>query len=865
MVATAETPRHALVIVESPAKAKTIQQYLGENYRVLASYGHVRDLPGSAKDMPTEYRQEEWADLGVNTSDGFQPVYVVHPEKQRHVAELRKAAASADVVYLATDGDREGEAIAWHLVEVLQPKVPFRRLVFHEITRPAIEAALLNARDIDQALVDAQETRRIIDRLMGFEVSDVVRRKINNGLSAGRVQSVAVRMLVERERERMAFRSGRWWDLKAVFGSGDASVPQFEASLVSLGGKRLAGGSDFDSATGLIATTDVHLLDEEAARLLQGRLMTEQFVVSNRSDEPSKKSPQAPFSTSTLQKQALHKLSWDVQRTMKVAQRLYEGGYITYMRTDSTNLAAIAIEAIRLKIAERYGAENVPAQPRIYRTKTVNAQEAHEAIRPAGAEMPTPESLRGVLDEDGLKLYELIWQRAVASQMADARVLKTKLTLTCSTGTPSEAVFVARGRVTEFPGYMLAYVDDSEVADTAGGSSADGVMDDRKLPALSIGAMPDCKEIEARSHETQPPRRYTEASLIEALEKRGIGRPSTYASIIEKIKTREYCLKRDRAFVPTWEAFAVTQLLERGLPHLVDYDFTARLEEQLDAISNGQADRLRVLRGFYDGEGDKGLSQLVKKVMEGTDRITATTIRLPNGIDVHVGKHGPYVRIDGKAHSVPGSDVLYPADLDETLLARLKAGDAPIGVCPSSGLPIYKKNGRRGPYVARGTRDEAGYKTGPLLPGVVFEELTCDVALRLLEIPLGLGTHPETGLEVVLKTGPHGPYVVCGTETRSVANDITALDTTLEQAVALLAQPKQFRGRRGMPTVLKVLGVSPITGKPIELAEGQRGPFVRDGKTNANLEKEDDRETITLQRALELIANRKPSKRARRT
>jgi DNA topoisomerase-1 len=860
MPATTEAPRQALVIVESPAKAKTIQKYLGDGYHVLASYGHIRDLPGSAKEMPAEYRQEAWADLGVNTSDGFEPIYVVHPDKQRQVAELQKALVRADSVYLATDGDREGEAIAWHLLEVLKPMVPVHRLVFHEITRSAIEAGLQNVRAIDMALVDAQETRRIVDRLMGYGVTGVVREKISYALSAGRVQSIAVRMLVDRERERMAFRSGRWWDLRARFRSDDAAVRLFDATLVSLGGKRVAGGGDFDATTGRLTNADVHLLDEAAALTLQERLAAEHFIVADRTDEPSSKGPRAPFTTSTLQKEASHKLSWDAQRTMKVAQRLYEHGHITYMRTDSTNLAVDAIEAIRTKIAERYGRDHVPPQPRVYRTKTANAQEAHEAIRPAGTAMPTPDSLRGVIDEDGLKLYELIWQRTVASQMADARILKTTVTLKSSGGTPNEAVFVARGRVTEFPGYLLAYVDDSEATDHSEANDAD----DDRLPAMSVRDAPTCEEIEARPHDTQPPRRYTEASLIEALETRGIGRPSTYATTIEKIQEREYCLKPEKAFIPTWAAFAVTQLLEHGLPHLVDYDFTARLEEQLDAISNRQADRLHVLRSFYEGDEGQGLSKLIEDLMGGMDRVQATTVRLPSGIEVHLGKHGPYVRIDGRAYSLPDVNVLAPADLDEAFLVRLKSGDEPLGICPATKLPVFKKNGRTGPYVARGTRDDEAYKTASLLQGMVFEELMLETALRLLELPRVLGTHPESGEEVVLRNGPHGPYVSCGGETRSASKDIAALDTSLEQALALLAEPKASKRQRAQKTVLRVLGESPVTGKDVELCDGKYGPYVTDGKTNATLQKGADIEAITFEQALSLIAAKTATKPRRR-
>jgi DNA topoisomerase-1 len=860
MPATTKAPRHALVIVESPAKANTIQKYLGDGYHVLASYGHIRDLPGSAKEMPAEYRQESWADLGVNTSNGFQPIYVVNPDKQRQVAELQKALAGADSVFLATDGDREGEAIAWHLLEVLKPTVPVHRLVFHEITRSAIEAGLQNVRAIDMALVDAQETRRIVDRLMGYRVTDVVHKKIDYALSAGRVQSIAVRMLVDRERERMAFRSGRWWDLRARFQSDDAAVPLFDATLVSLGGKRVAGGGDFDTATGRLTNADVHLLDESAALTLRALLATERFTVSDRADEPSSKAPRAPFTTSTLQKEASHKLSWDAHRTMKVAQRLYENGHITYMRTDSTNLATDAVEAIRAKIAERYGRDHVPPQPRVYGTKTANAQEAHEAIRPAGTEMPTPDSLRGVLDGDGLKLYELIWQRTVASQMTDARILKTKLTLKSSSGTPNEAVFVARGRVTEFPGYLLAYADDFEATDPSEGNDAD----DERLPALPVGATPTCTEIETRPHDTQPPRRYTEASLIEALETRGIGRPSTYAATMEKIQEREYCLRPEKAFIPTWAAFAVTQLLEHGLPHLVDYDFTARLEEQLDAISNGQADRLEVLRSFYEGKEGQGLSQLIDQLMGGMDRIQATTVRLPSGIEVHLGKHGPYVRIDEKAYSLPDANVLAPADLDEAFLERLKSGDEPLGTCPATGLAVFKKNGRNGPYVARGARDESKYKTASLLQGMVFEELTLETALRLLELPRALGTHPESSEEVVLRNGPHGPYVSCGGETRSASKDITALDTSLEQALALLAEPKVSKRQRPQKTVLRSLGESPVTGKPVELLDGQFGAYASDGKTNATLPKGTNLDAITFEQALSLIKDKTAAKPRRR-
>jgi DNA topoisomerase-1 len=859
MTKSAAAPRRPLVIVESPAKAKTIGKILGDEFIVEASYGHVRDLPESADDVPEDLRNEEWARLGVDVANGFKPLYVVSPEKRKRVAALKKALAEAKALYLATDGDREGEAISWHLVELLQPTVPVHRLVFHEITRKAIEVGMKNARAIDAALVEAQETRRIVDRLVGFEVSPLLWRKIAPGLSAGRVQSVALRLLVERERERMAFRSARWWDLTGVFDPLGVKESGFTATLTSVGGIRLARGGDFDPTTGRLEKRDQLLLDGDAAANFCDRLGRETFTVSSREDEPYKASPKPPFTTSSLQQEAGRKLSgFTAKRTMQAAQRLYEAGYITYMRTDSTHLADEAVAGIRQAVERMYGAEYVPVSPRHYQTKVANAQEAHEAIRPAGTDMPSPESLRSELGDDEFHLYELIWKRTVASQMADARGHCTtmKLASTCTTG--PVAVFHVAGRTVDFAGFTRAYVEGSD--DPEGDLAAKDTI----VPALAVGARIHCHGLEAHSHDTQPRARYTEASLTKKLEQLGIGRPSTYASTIDTLLDREYCRKRGTALVPTWTGFAITQLMADGMPHLVDYEFTAQLEEQLDAISHGKQDRLEFLTRFYGRDGRQGLVAIIDYVDKLIDPRAACSVTLPSGVVVRIGKHGPFVVRDGKNLPLPPEDRLAPDELTEAFLTTLAAGDQPLGLCPKTGKPVYKRTGRFGAYLQLGQNDDADKKTCPLLKNMTLDDVDLVMALRLLELPRTLGDHPETGGPVVSLTGKHGPYIRCGEETRSLPAGLSPLDVTLPQALELLAQPRQSGKRsRGKAATLRTLGNSPATGKPIEIKDGSYGPYATDGKTNATIPKDVSPDAVTLEQALELIANRQKKRRRR--
>jgi DNA topoisomerase-1 len=855
MVAAAE---HALVIVESPAKAKTIQKILGNRFRVVACFGHIRDLARKKSDLPSRLRAEPWAELAVDVSDNYKPYYVIPTDKKKKVRELKDDLSNADVLYLATDGDREGEAIAWHLMQVLKPSVPVHRLVFHEITRKAIETGMQNTRDLDMALVNAQETRRILDRLLGYSISPILWTKIASGRSAGRVQSVAVRMLVERERERMAFCSAKWWDLKAGFTDSLTPEVSFEAELFSVDGKRLAKGRDFDPKTGEVVKPNLLHLDEQAARLLHNHLQAAAFTVTNREDKPYTSKPKPPFTTSTLQQEASRKLSWSSKKTMGVAQQLYQNGHITYMRTDSTNLSDEAVAGIRMLVERRYGRENLSPQIRTYRTKAANAQEAHEAIRPTNVTTPLSEAVPPSIDDDERRLFELIWKRTIACQMADARGQNSVVTLTGKSPTDSAAVFIASGRMIEFPGYRLAYVEGTDDVETGTGETA--------LPPLTVGDTPDCTGLDVRLHTTQPKDRYTESSLIKVLEERGIGRPSTYAASIEKILDRKYCVAKGRTLIPTWTGFAVTQLMEDGLPEYVDYDFTARLEEQLDQISQGHEDRVTVLRDFYEGKSGRGLTTLLNDLSENLQLSDARTIRLPNGIEVSISKHGAYIKAAERNLNLPDELTLPPADLDKDKLGQLLEqqgeGLRPIGVCPTTGLSIFKKTGHYGPYVERGERGEDGHKTTSLLPAMTFESVTLEEALQLLDFPKPLGAHPATGAEIVLKIGRFGPYVACGSDSRSIPKDVNPLEMTAEAAIALLDAPKA-QGRRGGKTVIRELGNSPTTKKPIQIIEGKYGPYVTDGKKNASLPKGADPSAVGLRDAITLITN-KPSRKRQR-
>jgi DNA topoisomerase-1 len=856
----------SLVIVESPAKARTISKYLGRDFTVEASIGHIRDLPEGAKEVPAEFKGQPWARLGVNVDDNFTPIYIVPPEKKSQVTKLKQLLKQAGQLYLATDEDREGEAISWHLCEVLKPKVPVRRLVFHEITKEAIEEALEHPRSIDEGLVRAQETRRILDRLYGYEVSPLLWKKVKPKLSAGRVQSVAVRMIVEREKQRMAFRSATWWDLIGRFATDQGK--EFEANLVSVGGRRVPTGKDFDSATGRIKDGDLLFMDEGAARELAGHLTNGQFRVTAVEERPYTRKPADPFTTSTLQQEANRKLGFGARRTMDIAQNLYENGHITYMRTDSTNLAQVAIDAARDLVRAEYGGEYLPAEPRVYRSKVKNAQEAHEAIRPAGHPFELPAALKGELNYDQFRLFELIWKRTIASQMVDSRGKIMTVTLE-SDG----AVFQVSGRSIEFPGFLRAYVEGSDDPE------AELADQERLLPPVVQGDAVTCRELMPKDHTTQPPARFSEASLTAALEERGIGRPSTYASIIETILARQYVFKKGNALVPTWTAFSVARLLEEHLPELVDYQFTAQMEDLLDSISRQEEEPTKYLRSFYFGNGQPGLKkQLESKLSEIDARDLA---RFPLGqptsgehrdeVFVRVGKYGPFLEQGERKASIP--DDLPPDELTLAkaveMLEQASRGLEPLGICPDTQRPVYLKQGRFGPYVQRGAPEDEDKKNASLLPNMKPADVTFEVALRLLTIPRTLGEHPQSHEPIVAYNGKFGPYIKCGTETRSLPREISPLDITLDQAVELLAQPKaRGRGRAAPREPLKTFEQpSPITGQPVKVLEGRFGVYVSDGTTNATLPRGVAVEQLTFDEALNLLgerAARGPSLRGRR-
>ncbi len=846
-----------LVIVESPAKARTIAGYLGPDFIVESSVGHIRDLPDSAAEIPENLKGEPWARLGVNVEHDFEPLYVVDPDKKKKVAELRKHLAGADELLLATDEDREGEAIAWHLLEVLQPKVPVRRMVFHEITREAIDRALEETRDVDSRLVDAQESRRILDRLYGYEVSPVLWKKIMRGLSAGRVQSVATRLIVERERERIAFRAAAWWDLLATF-----DPDSFEARLVSVDGQRVAVGRDFGPDGKL--RTDARPLDEDAARGLATRLEGSSFSVTRVEQKPYSRKPAAPFMTSTLQQEASRKLRYTAQTTMRIAQRLYENGYITYMRTDSTTLSESALVAARDQATSLFGAEYVPDKPRRYERKVKNAQEAHEAIRPAGDRFRTPQQVVGEVSRDEHKLYELIWMRTIASQMKDAQGQTVSLRIGGASSDGEVVEFGASGTVITFRGFLAAYEEGRDDDRAAGDDD-----EERRLPNLSEGDAVQLRELEPQSHETSPPARYTEATLVRTLEELGIGRPSTYASIIGTILDRGYVFKRGGALVPAFLAFSVVGLLEQHFTQLVDYDFTARMEDDLDRIAAGDEQRVDWLRRFYFGDGSAGLQELVSD-LSAIDAREINSLEIGDGIVLRVGRYGPYLERDGARASVP--DDLAPDELTvekaEELLSQ-PTGDRELGVDPETDRPVVAKTGRYGPYVTEVLPDDSKEKprTASLFKSMSVETVSLEDALRLLTLPRTLGTAPD-GEEVVARNGRYGPFVQKEKETRSLEAEEQLLTITLEDALALIAQPKPRRGRQAASAAPKrELGADPATGKAIVLKEGRFGPYVTDGETNASLRRGDDPESVELDRALELLAERRakgPAKRPTR-
>ena len=875
MAATTETApdgNRRLVIVESPAKARTIAGYLGRGYVVESSIGHIRDLPRSAADIPASHKKEAWARLGVDVEHGFIPLYIVTPDKKDQVRKLKNLLKDVDELYLATDEDREGEAIAWHLVQVLEPRVPVRRMVFHEITPQAIRDAVANPREIDQRLVDAQETRRILDRLYGYEVSPVLWKKVMPRLSAGRVQSVATRILVERERARMRFRSASYWDIEALLDARAGDPSTFTSTLVALDGKRVASGRDFDETGGLANAAAVTHLDEDTARGLAERLAGADFAVRSVEERPYRRSPYAPFMTSTLQQEASRKLRMTSATAMRVAQRLYENGYITYMRTDSTTLSDTALNAARAQARELYGAEYVPDAPRRYEKKVKNAQEAHEAIRPAGDRFRTPGEVSGELGPDEARLYELIWQRTVASQMADAagRSLSVRIAATSTAG--EEAEFSATGKTITFPGFLRAYVEESD--------DPDAERDDRerRLPPLAEGQQLAAVSLEPDGHSTQPPARYTEASLVRALEELGIGRPSTYASILSTILDRGYVFKKGTALVPSFTAFAVVGLLERHFAKLVDYGFTASMEDHLDDIANGETEGVEWLTRFYFGEVDleeglqaDGLRQMVHERLGDIDAREVNSIPIgkdDEGVDivVRVGRYGPYVQRGDDRASVP--EDIPPDELTAArALEMIEAGSADrmLGTDPDTGWDVVAKAGRYGPYVSTVVPEGAAGspKTASLFSSMSLDSVTIEDALRLLSQPRSLGDAPD-GEEVTAQNGRYGPYVKKGSESRSLASEDQIFTVTLDEALALLAQPKA-RGRRGAAAPpLKELGDDPATGKPMVVKEGRFGPYVTDGETNASLRKGDDPESITPERGAELLAERRakgPTKR----
>ncbi|MBW4563139.1 MAG: type I DNA topoisomerase [Mojavia pulchra JT2-VF2] len=852
-----------LVIVESPTKARTIRNYLPSGYRVEASMGHVRDLPQSASEIPAAVKAEKWAQLGVNIDADFEPVYVVPKDKKKVVTQLKDALKEADELILATDEDREGESISWHLYQLLKPKVPTKRMVFHEITQDAIKKALKNCRNIDEQLVRAQETRRILDRLVGYTLSPLLWKKIAWGLSAGRVQSVAVRLLVTKERQRRAFHEGTYWDLKAYL---EQKKAPFTAQLVTLGGTKIANGSDFDPATGQIAAgRNVVLLKEEDALALKERLTGKTWSVADVEERPVTRKPAPPFTTSTLQQESNRKLRLSARDTMRIAQNLYEQGYITYMRTDSVHLSDQAIAAARSCVENLYGKQYLSPQPRQYTTKSKGAQEAHEAIRPAGSTFRTPQETG--LSGRELAVYDLIWKRTVACQMADSR--QTQITVQLQV---EDAGFRASGKRIDFPGYLRAYVEGSDDPEAA--------LEDQEviLPSLKVGDHPDCKDIEAINHETQPPARYTEATLVKTLESEGIGRPSTYASIIGTIIDKGYAQLVSNALIPTFTAFAVTDLLEKHFPDVVDLSFTSKMEQTLDDIATGEAKWLPYLREFY--LGDKGLETLVKERENQIDANKARTVELENlAAKVRIGKYGPYIEVENGNGVVTASipKDLTPADLDpkqvEVLLRQKTTGPDQLGRHPETGEPIYVKIGAYGPYVQLGdkTDENPKPKQASLPKGVTPENVTLDVAVGLLALPRTLGVHPVTGGKIQASLGRFGPYVVHdqgkdGKDYRSLKAADNVLTISLERALELLSEPKKGRSSTNSKSkaALRELGTHPEDGTPVNIYDGPYGPYIKNGKTNVGIPEGESVENVTLATAIKLLASKASSAKSTR-
>ena len=874
-----EGPR--LVIVESPAKARTIERFLnrsgtGPRYIVESSIGHIRDLPERAAQAPADVkalakeRNEPWFRIAAGVERDFEPLYIIPADKKQQVSKLRKLSREASEIYLATDEDREGEAIAWHLKEVLKPRVPVRRMVFHEITEQAIQEALEHPREIDNDLVAAQEARRVLDYLYGYEVSPVLWKKVRPRLSAGRVQSVAIRLIVERERERMRFVNSSFWDVRSLVRSDEDGAPPepIATRLVELDGTRVAIGRDFDAETGqLAATANVVPLGEERATAVANAVAEADYTVAEVNERPYTQRPPAPFITSSLQQEAARKLRFTAQRTMGVAQNLYQNGYITYMRTDSTNLSEQALNAARRQARDLYGAEYVPDKPRFYRTRARGAQEAHEAIRPAGDIFRTPDSLRGQLTADEQRLYDLVWKRTVASQMNDARGLRTNARLEAPAGDEGTAAFAVSGKVITFPGFLRAYVEGSDDPD------AELEDQERILPPLREGQVLRGVSAEAQGHETKPPARYTEASLVRELEQRGIGRPSTYATILQKVQERDYVWKNGTALTPTLTAFAVVNLLEQHFPDHVDFDFTARMEGDLDRVAEGDMEAHPWLRRFYFGSNEGapadlnngGLVQLIESALQDTDARAISSIPLGEDAEgttvmARVGRYGAYVQAgeDGPRASLP--DDLPPDELTIehalAVLAEAALGDREVTRDEESDRPVYVKTGPNGPYVQVGENDDDGGKPkrASLWPGMTIEALTAEEASELLSYPRVLGAHPESGDEIVVQDGRYGPYVKAGKETRSLRDHEHMRGIELDEAVTLLNEPKR-RGRAAQ-AALATLGKHPDSEAPIEVRNGRYGPYVTDGVVNASLPRGRDPATVTLDEAVDLIAAR---------
>ncbi|WP_144791191.1 type I DNA topoisomerase [Kocuria palustris] len=885
----------SLLIVESPSKVKTIAGYLGDAYEVDSSMGHIRDL-AQPSELPAEMKKGPYGKFAVDVDSGFDPYYLVNADKKKKVTELKRKLKECDALYLATDGDREGEAIAWHLLEVLKPKVPVYRLTFPEITREAIERGFGELRELDKDLVDAQETRRVLDRLYGYEISPVLWRKVSSGLSAGRVQSVATRMVVQRERERMAFVAADHWDLTGEFApvSGPDAGSAFQARLASVDGRKVATGRDFDDRGQLKKPEAVAHLDEQQARSLAEGLAESPFAVAQQETKPYVSRPKAPFTTSTLQQDAARKLHFSSRSTMQVAQRLYENGYITYMRTDSVALSQQAVTAARQQARDLWGEDFVSEAPRGYANKSKNAQEAHEAIRPAGDSFRTPDQVRSSLSADEFKLYELIWQRTVASQMADARGFTATLRLAADSADGRRAEFTASGTVITFQGYLSAYQEAQDSGEAKGEGDGKGRRD-RRLPQMEEGDALRTEGITAEGHSTKPPARYTEASLVAAMDELGIGRPSTYAAVISTITDRGYVKVRGTSLIPSWTAFSVVRLLEEHFSDYVDYDFTAEMEEGLDRIARGEEDRTQWLQRFYYGAEaeDNGLKAIVDDLGE-IDARALNTIPVTDAIDLRVGKYGPYLESGGGVDPETGEvtdpvranvpDTLAPDELTaekaEELMEIGRADGRELGRDPESGRTIVVKDGRYGPYVSEvipePTQEELDaipteyYKNGnpkpkkiekpkprtaSLLSSMDIQEVNLDDALKLLSLPREVGTD-EDGQVITAQNGRYGPYLKKGSDSRSLSSEDQIFEITLEEAQRIYALPKQ-RGRGAAKPPLKDLGTDPITEKPMIIKDGRFGEYITDGETNATIPRSESVEQMTAERASQLLSEKR--------